>query len=212
MNETINVLLVDDHAIIRNGINNMLLNEPDIRVVGEAENGKLAIEKALELQPDVILMDLNMPECNGLEATAVISQKLPEVKIVLLTISDSGEDVFEALRMGAQGYILKTADKPEIVQAIRKVAIGEAVISPKMATKLAGELKGLPTKQFELSKREAEVLELAAQGLIDRQIAAKLEIGETTVGTYIHRVLEKLHVKNRAEAIAMVSRNESRRK
>jgi DNA-binding NarL/FixJ family response regulator len=211
MPKVITVLVVDDHAVTRNGIINILGEDANLKVIGEAKDGQDAIDQALDLKPDIVLMDIFMPHCNGIEATAVLSQKLPSVKVLMITVSERGDDLLEALKMGARGYVVKSASPLEIVQAVKKTAAGEPFLSPEMASKLVSELRVSANKsKISLSARESEVLELASQGLTDRQIAFKLSIGESTVRTYFERSLEKLHLKNRAEAIAYVARHERR--
>ena len=206
MAEAIRVLIADDHAVVRSGLANILGAESDIKIVGEARDGLEAIEKALELKPDVILMDIFMPHSNGLEALTAIRQKLADAKVLILTISDREEDVFEALRFGAQGYLLKSATITEVVDAVRKTAGSEAMLSPHVVTKLVAEFNNRAHKP-QLSSREAEVLGLLGEGLTNTEIASRLFISESTVRTHFRRLLDKLHLKNRAEAIAYAARH-----
>jgi len=205
MAEAIRVLIADDHAVVRAGLANILESEVDIKVVGEARDGLEAIEKALELKPDVILMDIFMPHANGLEALAAIRQKLADARVLILTISEREEDLFEALRFGAEGYLLKSATITEVVEAVRRTASGEAMLSPNIATKLVAEFNNRTHKPA-LSSREAEVLRLLGDGLTNTEIAGRLFISESTVRTHSRRLLDKLHLKNRAEAIAYAAR------
>ena len=205
MAETIRVLIADDHAVVRAGLANILESEADIKIVGEARDGLEAIEKALELKPDVILMDIFMPHANGLEALAAIRQKLADARVLILTISEREEDLFEALRFGAEGYLLKSATITEVVEAVRRTASGEAMLSPNIATKLVAEFNNRTHKPA-LSSREAEVLRLLGDGLTNTEIAGRLFISESTVRTHSRRLLDKLHLKNRAEAIAYAAR------
>ncbi len=206
MAETIRVLIADDHAVVRSGLANILGAEPDIKIIGEARDGLEAIEKAAELKPDVILMDIFMPRCSGLEATVAIRQKLPDVKLLILTISDREEDLFKALRFGAQGYLLKSASITEVVEAVRKTAASEAMLSPDIATKLVAEFSSRANKP-KLSTRESEILQLLGEGQTNTEIAKRLFIDESTVRTHFRRIRDKLHLRNRAEAIAYATRN-----
>ena len=201
MTEPIRVLVVDDHAVVRAGLTNTLEAELDINVVGEASNGLEAIKKAVELKPDVILMDIFMPGCSGLEATVAIMEQLPGARILIITISEQEEDLLQALRFGAQGYLLKSATIDEMVQAVRMTATGESALSPHIAAKLVAEFRGKDAEP-RLSTREMDVLQLLGEGLINTEIANRLFIGESTVRTYLRRLLLKLHLRNRGEAIA----------
>ena len=206
MAEPIRVLVVDDHAVVRTGLANILAPESDITIVGEARDGLEAITQALELKPDVILMDVFMPNCSGLEATVIIRQKLPSAKVLILTVSEREEDLFQALRLGAQGYLLKSATITEVVEAVRKAAIGEAMLSPHMVSRLVAEFRG-KAEEPKLSTRETEVLHLIGEGLTNTEIGNRLFIGESTARTYLHRLLDKLHLRNRAEAAAYAARH-----
>lgn len=205
MAEQIRVLVVDDHAVVRAGLVNILEAEADISVIGEASDGLEAINKALELKPDVILMDIFMPICTGLEATVAIREKLPEAKVLVLTISEREEDLFQAIRFGAQGYLLKSASVSEVIEAVRMTAAGEAMLSPHVATRLVNEFRD-KADEPRLSERETEVLQLVGEGLTNTEIGNRLFIGESTVRTYLRRLLDKLHLRNRAEATAYAAR------
>jgi len=210
MTEPIRVLVVDDHAVVRAGLANILGAEPDIKIVGEASDGLEAINKALELKPDVIIMDIFMPRCSGLEATINIKESLPEAKVLILTVSDQEDDLFQALRFGAQGYLLKGASITEVVDAIRRTAAGEVILSPHVVARLVAEFRNKQRTvgdEPKLSAREAEILQLLGEGLTNTEIADRLFIGESTVRTYLHRLLDKLHLRNRAEATAYAVRN-----
>lgn len=206
MNETIKVLVVDDHHIVRAGLSTMLDTESDITIVGEARDGLEAIEKASIQKPDVILMDIFMPRCNGLEAMKKINELVPDVKVVILTVSEREEDLLEVLRYGAAGYLLKSAQISEISRAVRMAAEGEAVLSPNMATRLVAQFREKLEEPI-LSTRESEILQLLSSGLTNTEIGERLYISESTVRTYIHRLLTKLNLKNRAEAIAYAARH-----
>jgi len=207
MAEVIKVLVADDHPVIRAGLAKILGAESDISIVGEARDGLEAINKAQELKPDVILMDIFMPRCSGLEATVAIRQKLLDARLLILTISEREEDLLQALRLGAQGYLLKSATITEVAEAVRKTAAGEAMLSPAIAARLVAELRQKVEDKTKLSAREAEVLQLLGGGLTNTEIANRLFISESTVRTHLHRLLDKLHLKNRAEAIAYAARH-----
>jgi len=210
MDKAIRVLIVDDHAVVRAGLTKILATEPGIAIVGEAGDGLEAIKKALELRPDVILMDIFMPHCSGLEATVVIRQQLADARLLILTVSDREEDLLQALRFGAQGYLLKSAAITEVAEAVRRVAAGEAMLSPHIITRLVAEFRGKSDVPA-LSAREGEVLELLAGGLTNSEIASRLILGESTVRTYLRRLLDKLQLKNRSEAVAYAARNVNRK-
>jgi DNA-binding NarL/FixJ family response regulator len=207
----IKVLIVDDHTLFRRGIASALANQMELEVVGEAVDGLEAIAKAKELIPDVVLMDLNMPNCSGLEATQALQAEMPQVKILVLTVSDNEADLFAAVKFGARGYLLKKAEPEELVRAIFSVAQGGVMVSPLMATKLLSEFNDLaagaekePVKQVEanLSPREGEVLQLVAKGATNKEIADSLFISENTVKTHLQNIMEKLHLANRSQAAA----------
>lgn len=200
------LLLVDDHAVVRAGLKSVFASEPDIEVVGEAGDGEEAVRKVLSLKPHVVLMDNFMPGRTGLEATVAIAQQAPETRVLIFTISDREDDLFQALRLGAQGYLLKGSTINEVVEAVRKTARGEAILSPKIAARLVAEYRE-KADEPKLSSREAEVLALLGEGHTNNEIADKLCISESTVRTYLHRLLEKLHLRNRAEAIAYAARH-----
>jgi len=203
----IKVLVVDDHPVFRHGLISVLEKLPDFQVVGQASNGVEAVVEAREHQPDVVTMDIRMAGGSGVESTAAIRQTLPQVKVLMLTVSDKDDDLFAAIKAGAKGYMLKSAELDELVEAIKLVARGEAIISPSMATRLLEEFRQsggsrADTGLDKLSRREREVLQLVAQGASNKEIALKLFISETTVKAHLRSILEKLHVKNRAEAVA----------
>lgn len=207
----VKVLIADDHTLFRRGIAAVLAGQADLRVVGEAADGLEAIEKTKELVPDVVLMDLNMPNCSGLEATQALQSQMPEVKILVLTVSDAESDLFAAVKFGARGYLLKRAEPEELVHAITSVAQGGVMVSPLMATKLLAEFKelaaGVPKRPVEqedaqLSPREGEVLQLVAKGATNKEIADSLFISENTVKTHLQNILDKLHLANRSQAAA----------
>lgn len=206
MGELVKVLVVDDHALFRRGLMAILGSEKQLKVVGEASNGEEAIHKTEELQPDVILMDVRMPSCDGLEATKSIRDKGFAGGILMLTVSESDDDLFAAVKTGANGYLLKNAEPEELTQAITHIARGETIISPVMATKLLKEFNLLVGKRAQpadmvqtgLSKREIEILTLVAKGAANSEIASALFIAENTVKTHMRHIMEKLHFKNRS--------------
>ena len=201
--ETIRVLVVDDHAIIRKGIRAVLDLVPDIDLVGEAENGKQAITLDLELTPDVILMDLMMPEMDGIACIKQIREKRPKARILVLT-NFAGEDmIFPAIKAGAMGYHLKDSSPEALEEAIRQVYRGEPSLHPLIAKKVLEELHAPPEDQgvYEtLTKRELEVLSLIAQGLENREIASQLVVSEATIRTHVSNILGKLHLASRTQA------------
>lgn len=202
MAELIRVLVADDHALIRAGLTKTLASEADIKIVGEASDGMQAVVRALELTPDVVLMDITMPKLSGLDALAAIKEKLPAVRVLILTVSDNEDDLFQALRFGADGYLLKTATVTEMVQAVRKTAAGEAVLSPHVTERLLIDFRERHEDKTGLSARETEVLRLVGDGLSNTEIARRMFLSESTVRTYLERLIDKLHLRNRAEAIA----------
>jgi len=200
----IKILIADDHPVVREGLSNMLSRERDIQVVGEAENGTEAIKKARELQPDIILMDLRMPEIDGVEAMRQIKVKNPDMKFIVLTTYDNDEYIFKGIEAGARAYLLKDAPREELFEAIRAVYRGESLIQPAVAGKVLDRLAEL-SRQVRapevLSEREVEVLMLIAKGTGNKLIATSLCIGESTVKTHIQSIFQKLGVSDRTEAV-----------
>jgi DNA-binding NarL/FixJ family response regulator len=212
--EPIRVLVVDDHALFRRGLEIVLAQEPDIEVVGEAGDGAEAVEQAADLLPDVVLMDVRMPRRSGIEACTAIKDVVPSARIIMLTISDEEGDLYEAIKAGATGYLLKEISIDEVATAIRAVAGGQSLISPAMASKLLtefatlikrdGDRQQLPAPR--LTERELEVLRLVARGLNNRDIAKQLFISENTVKNHIRNILEKLQLHSRMEAVVYAVR------
>ena len=203
----IRVLLVDDHIIFRKGVAALLTNRQDIVIVGEASNGEEALQAARELLPDVILMDINMPVCDGLEATRRIKRELPHIKIVMLTVADDNQEIFEAIKSGAQGYLLKNLDPDQLYELLESISRGEAPLSGTIAAKILKEFThpSLESQEDdetadELTQREISILELVVEGLTNKEIASKLFISENTVKIHLRNILEKLHLKNRIQA------------
>ncbi len=205
MAKKIKVLVADDHAVVRAGLAAILGEQPDITIVGEAADGFEATSKVLELKPDVILMDIIMPKCSGIDAMIAIRDRMPDARVLILTVSESEEDLFRALRFGAQGYLLKSANIDEVADAVRKVAAGEVMLSPNIVTRLIAEFRQ-KIDEPKLSTREMEVLQLLGQGQTNTQIASHLFISESTVRTYLRRLIDKLHLNHRSEAIAYAIR------
>ena len=206
MAEFIRVLVVDNHDIVRIGLADILGAESDIKVIGEAKNGLEAVNQVLQLKPDVTIMDIFLPGCNGLEATVAIKEKWPEAKVLIWTTSEREEDLLQALKFGAQGYLLKNVTVTEMVQAVRRTAVGEIMLSSCMASKLVAEFRNKDKTTPNLSLREMEVLLLVTEGLTDNDIGARLFITERTVRTHLRRLLDKLHLKNRVQAAAYAAR------
>ena len=208
----IRVLICDDHALFRRGLIMVLESEDGIEVVAEAEDGEEAVRKAEETAPDVVLMDVRMPKMSGIEATRAIAESVPTTKILMLTVSDEEEDLYEAVKAGATGYLLKEISIEEVANAIRAVITGQSLISPSMASKLLTEFNNL-SKQAQqkvmvpkLTDRELQVLKLVAQGMSNREVAEELFISENTVKNHVRNILEKLHLHSRMEAVVYAVR------
>jgi len=212
--ESLRVLVCDDHALFRRGLQMVLEQEDDLELIGEASDGVEVVAKAQELMPDVILMDVRMPKRSGIQAASDIKDALPHVKILMLTISDEEADLYEAIKAGASGYLLKEIPIEEVADAIRSVWAGQSRISPSMASKLLTEFAAISKASAEkpqmpaprLTDREMEVLGLVAQGLNNRDIAKQLYISENTVKNHIRNILEKLHLHSRMEAVVYAVR------
>ena len=201
--ETIRVLIVDDHAVVRRGLHALLATEPGIEVAGEAADGREAVERAVELRPEVVIMDLVLPEIDGVEAILQIKSRLPDARILVLTSFGSDEMLFPALKAGALGYLLKDASPDELVRAIRSTARGLTSLNQTVARRLLAELSadgGKRPPRETLTQRETEVLCLLARGLSNDQIARSLNISEATARTHVSNILFKLGVDNRTQA------------
>jgi two-component system nitrate/nitrite response regulator NarL len=200
------LLLVDDHALVREGIRSSLVHFSSVKPVGEAANGKEALRKCKELRPDVVLMDLNMPEMSGLEATPLMRAKFPEIKIIVLTVHDNKEYIFQILKAGAHGYVLKDTSPTELVRAIESVAQGGAFFSPAVSNVLLQDFVRATNPQelisdVRLSGREQEVLRSVAQGKTTKEVALDLKLSARTVETYRVRLKRKLKARNVAELL-----------
>jgi DNA-binding NarL/FixJ family response regulator len=213
MKEKMRVLVVDDHALFRKGVVSLLNPLEDMEVIGEAGDGQEALVKAQELSPDLILLDIQMEGWDGIETTRRIKAVMPDVKIVMLTISGKDEDLFEAIKGGAQGYLMKGIEPRELIELLRGVHHGEAPISRVSAAKILDEFTRIsekdtidPHTKQTLSAREMEVLELVASGATNREIAQQLYIAENTVKNHLSSILTKLHVRSRAQAAAYAVR------
>jgi len=212
--EPIRVLIVDDHALFRRGLVMVLEQEKDIDLVGEAGDGAEAVNIAQDTMPDVVLMDVRMPRRGGIEATSQIKALAPHIKILMLTISDEEADLYDAIKAGASGYLLKEISIEEVANAIRQVYAGQSMISPSMASKLLTEFATMVKKTDEkpaaaqprLTEREMEVLRLVAKGRNNRDIAKELFISENTVKNHIRNILEKLHLHSRMQAVVYAVR------
>ena len=205
--DTIRVLIADDHQLFRDGLRALLLADPSAAVVGEAATGNDAVAMAAELQPDVILMDLQMPGLNGIEATRLIVSASPHIRVLVVTMFSDDQSVFTAMRAGARGYLLKGASHAEMLRAIHAVAGGGAIFSPEIAVRMAAFFETMrpsaaPPNLFpELSEREHTILELIAQGRKNAEIAAELVLSEKTVRNHVSNILGKLQVADRAQAM-----------
>jgi NarL family two-component system response regulator LiaR len=203
MKKAVRLLITDDHSIVRKGIKALLATEKDMQVVGEAENGADAVEKSATLKPDVILMDLVMPEMDGIEATRRITTDQPGTKILVLTSFAADDKVFPAVKAGALGYLLKDSTPDQLLEAIRQVYKGEPSLEPSIARKVLQELsrpgQGKQTTE-PLTERELDVLRLIAQGMSNKEIAAKIFVAEWTVRSHVSNILGKLHLASRTQA------------
>jgi len=210
--EPVRVLVVDDQELFRRGLIMLLSGDTDIEVVGEASDGISATELAVKTAPDVILLDVRMPRRTGVEACRGIKEAVPSAKIIMLTVSDEEADLYESVKNGASGYLLKDSSIEEVAQAIRVVNEGQSLISPSMAVKLIDEFKQMSKPEREqgptlrLTERELEVLRLVAKGLNNREVAKELFISENTVKNHVRNILEKLQLHSRMEAVMYAMR------
>ena len=201
---SIRIMLADDHPVVRAGLVGLLAMEPDFEIVGEAANGLEALALAVSLRPDVVLMDLRMPEMDGVAATARIAAEVPSVRVLILTTYDTDQNIVHAVEAGASGYLLKDATPEELAAAIRAAAGGETVLPPAIVAKLVNHLRTpAPVTQDVLTAREIQVLRLVARGLTNADIGRELHIGETTVKTHLVRMFAKLDVGDRTAAVTV---------
>jgi DNA-binding NarL/FixJ family response regulator len=208
MNEPLRILLVDDHVLFRKGEEAVLASRPDMEVVGEAGDGFEAIALARETMPDIILMDIGMPRCNGLEATRQIKREMPYVRVVMVTVSDDGRDLFEAIKCGAQGYLIKDLKARQLLfDVLEGTARGEAFFSGAIAAKILQEFQRPAESAVQeseatelLTAREIEILELVVQGRSNKEMSETLVIAESTVKNHLRNILDKLHLRNRIQA------------
>jgi NarL family two-component system response regulator LiaR len=206
MNESIRILICDDHNILRKGLRSLFDAMEGLQVVGEASDGREAAEKARLTSPDVILMDLLMPEMNGVEAIRQIKKEGSKTKILVLTSYNDNDLIMAAIQSGIDGYILKTSSPEELVDAIRKVYRGESILSAQATGSLFSSLRGSREQPVQLTQREIEVLNLVGKGCSNREIAVQLHITENTVISHMGRILEKLHLENRTQAALYAKR------
>lgn len=212
--ERVRILVVDDTPLFRRSLAELIDQQEDFELVGEADNGLEGVEKAGALKPDLVVMDIEMPVMDGVEATRLIRERVAGARVVMLTVSDADEHLFEAIRLGAQGYLLKDLRPQQLFELIRAAMRGEAALSPAIAARLLGQIRdgaaiasaGEDEEGPELTRRELEVLRLVADGISNKEIAAKLFITEGTVKNHVHNALEKLQLENRTQAAAYIVR------
>jgi DNA-binding NarL/FixJ family response regulator len=203
----IRILLAEDQTLMRQGLKTILETEPEFRVVGEADDGKAAVKLALQSRPDIILMDVQMPEMNGVEATAAICRSWPDARVIILTTFDRDDYVFQGVRAGAVGYLLKDLPAQKLIETIRRVHLGEVFIQPEIASRTLRAALHSPGVLVEpLSDREREVLVMLAQGIPNKEIADKLHLAEGTVKNHVSNILGKLQAQNRTEAADIARR------
>jgi two-component system nitrate/nitrite response regulator NarL len=202
----IRVLLVDDHTLFRSGVNALLSRDHEFEVVGEAADGLEGVKRAKALTPDVILLDLHMPGTSGKDALKLLLEEVPDAKVLMLTVSEDADDLIDTLRAGAAGYLLKNIDTEALLDAVRKAAEGESVVSPRMTSKLVRGLKTpakaetAATEKDKLSPREREILAFLAKGASNKEIARSLDLAESTVKIHVQHVLRKLNLSSRVQA------------
>jgi DNA-binding NarL/FixJ family response regulator len=199
-NRPIRLLIVDDHPVVRDGLSGIFSGDPDFEVVGQATNGVEAVTQAEELQADVVLMDLRMPEMGGVEAIKELRKRTPSAHVIVLTTYDTDNEVLSAIEAGATGYLLKDAPREELIRAVRAAHRGESVVSPSVVGRLMGRARGPATDA--ISPRELQVIKLIAGGANNREAAAKLFVSEATIKTHLLHVFEKLGVRDRAAAVS----------
>jgi len=203
VDKPIKILIADDHPLIRQGLQVVIEAQPDLKLVGEADNGEQAVQRVKALQPDIVIMDLQMPVKDGLAATREISQSVPQAQVLILTSFPDDENVYAAIKAGAVGFLLKDSSAEYLLDAIRIVYRGESVLHPAIAHKLMREIKEpsrLPPTTESLTSREVDVLACMAQGMSNRQIANELSVSVRTVSSHVRSILDKLHLANRTQA------------
>jgi len=204
--DSIRILLVDDHALFRSGVRALLQRHPEFIVLGEATDGLEGYKQAKLLAPDIVLLDLNMPGVSGLEALKMIKQAMPDVCVIMLTVSEDAEDLLAAIRAGANGYLLKNIDMDAFVDGLQRAVNGEAVVSPQLTGKLVNGLQGgdhtkaATVERENLSAREREVLALLAEGASNKELARRLDVAESTIKIHIQHILRKLNLTSRVQA------------
>jgi len=210
------LVLADDHDLFREGVAGLINAQPDLEVVGQASDGLEVLTLARDLHPDLITMDINMPMCDGLEATRLIRAEWPEARILILTVHDEDEKLFEAIKAGASGYMLKNVSSADFLRGVRSILAGEAVLPPKLAARLISEFARLavrpvpepPSDTHDLTPRERETLALIAAGASDKEIAAQLTLSLHTVKSHVRSILTKLHAANRRQAARLAGRED----
>ena len=214
MHDQIRILIADDHPMFREGVVQSLASEKDFAIIGQASNGKNAIEMAKELLPDVLLLDITMPDQDGITITKKISAAFPVIQIIMLTASENEDDLMKALKAGARGYVLKGISAKELVKVVRTIVAGGTYISPDMANMILFELSqpSQPDPLSELSDREKEILKLVAKGYTNREIGAQIHLSEKTIKHYMTNILQKLHVRSRVEAALLIQKRELEKK
>lgn len=203
MPESIRILIVDDHAVVRKGLAMVLRLEPDLEVVGEAENGRVGLESAKSLNPDIVLVDLVMPEMDGQEMALALRKSNPKIKVMMLTGTEVDDRVFDLVAAGIEGYVLKNIEPGELVRALHAVAHGEAYLHPDVMKKVVNKMQPLPAPAISLTPREMEILDWMATPNTYKQIANQLSISEETVRSHAKNILEKMKQPNRAQAALM---------
>ncbi len=205
--ESLKILLVDDHDLFRKGVAALLALRPGFQVVGEASDGAEVLPRARETRPDIVLLDVNMPNCSGLDVIQTLKQEMPHVRVIMLTVSDSNHDLFAAIRNGADGYLVKNIKPDRLFEMLEGIRLGESPLSDSLTAKVLGELRRMdrtaeaaPEERDRLTARDIEVLQLVARGATNKEIALDLHITENTVKIHLHNILEKLHLENRVQA------------
>lgn len=198
----VRILIADDHQVVREGLTTTLKTCDDFEIVGQATNGEEAVQMASTLLPDVVIIDIQMPKLNGIDATAIITRRHPEVHVVVLSTFDEDEYIFKSIQAGAKGYVLKGDNLNALIDVVQAAANGKSLLPPHIATKLIERISN-PPQSFTLTSRELEVLNLLAEGMRNRDIGAKLHITERTVKNHVAKIIAKMDVKSRTEAVSL---------